>query len=210
LTCSAINRSRLAARAFPPALPATVLFLVLALACSSAPARRSAADLTNPFLGPERSSWLIGPIARIATPDEVQAFLALQDDAQAEAFVEQFWARRDPNPAREGNPLRQAFDERAAEADRLYSESGFRGRRTDRGTLFVLYGPPSKVEFEVSPTPNDSPIEVWTYASSIPAGLDGKRPAPAYRFIKRGDLTVTYVPGQDPRLRRPETDPDTP
>jgi GWxTD domain-containing protein len=203
LICSAATPSRLAGL--------VLLLLIGAQACSSGPAARSAADLTNPFLGPELSSWLIGPIARIATPEEVQAFLTLQDNAQAEAFVRQFWAKRDANPEKPGNPLEEAFQERAAEADRLYTEAGFRGRRTDRGTIYVLYGPPTKTDFEVSPTPRDSPIEVWTYSGTTPAGLDGKRPAAAYRFIKSGDLTVTYMPGQDPRLRRPATtDPEIP
>ncbi len=208
MTCSAANHSPLA-RAAAALFGLAVLTGVLA--CSSAPAARSTADLTNPFLGPEQSSWLIGPIARIATLEEVQAFLALQDDAQAEAFIQQFWARRDGSPDKPGNPLQEAFQERAAEADRMYSEAGFRGRRTDRGTVYILYGPPTKSDFEVSPTPQDSPIEVWTYAGTTPAGLDGKRPASAYRFIKRGDLTVTYLPGQDPRLRRPSSaDPEIP
>jgi hypothetical protein len=60
----------------------------------------------------------------------------------------------------------------------------------------VLYGRPTKVEFEVPPTSEDSPVEVWTYDSSAPSGLDARRPAGRYRFIKRGDLTVTYLPTQ--------------
>jgi GWxTD domain-containing protein len=187
------------------ALGAISLNLVFPLACGSSPPprARSAADLTNPFLGPEHSSWLIGPIERIATPDEVKAFLALTDDAQAGQFVEQFWERRDPNPGRPGNPLREAFDERSAEADRMFTEAGFRGRRTDRGAIFVVYGPPSKTDFEISPSRDEAAIEAWTYDPSTPAGLDGREPAPLYRFIKRGDLTVTYIPGRsDPRLRQ--------
>lgn len=182
---------------------ASLAFLFL-LACGSAPPRaRQAADLTHPFLGPEYSSWLVGPITRIATPEEVQAYLAAADDAQAAQLIEQFWAKRDPNPDRPGNPLREAFDERSAEADRLFSEAGYRGRRTDRGTVFVVYGPPSKTEFEISPTRGEAPVEAWTYNPAAPAGLDGRKPAPLYRFIKRGDLTVTYIPGRtDPRLRQ--------
>lgn len=183
---------------------AASLTLVFLLACggSAPPRARSAADLTNPFLGPEHSSWLIGPIERIATPDEVKAFQALTDDAQASQFVEQFWAQRDPNPGKPGNPLREAFDERSAEADRLFTEAGFRGRRTDRGAIFVVYGPPSETEFEISPSQGESAVEAWTYNPTTPAGLDGRKPAPLYRFIKRGDLTVTYVPGRsEPSLR---------
>lgn len=190
---------------------AASLVLVSALACGSAPPRaRSAADLTNPFLGPEQSSWLIGPVARIASPEEIEAFLALTADAQAAEFIDQFWVRRDPNPDRPGNPLREAFDERSTEADRLFSEAGYRGRRTDRGTIFVVYGPPSETDFEISPGPGQPPVEAWTYKPTTPAGLDGRKPAPLYRFIKRGDLTVTYIPGQsDPRLRqRPGLPPE--
>lgn len=180
---------------------AVSLLLLCTQACgSSAPRTTKAADLTNPFLGPEQSSWLIGPIARIATPEETKAFLALNDEAQAAQFIDQFWAQRDPNPNKPGNPLREAFDERSIEADRRFTEAGFRGRRTDRGSIFVVYGTPSKTEFEISPSAGEAAIEAWTYNATTPAGLDGRKPAYQYRFIKRGDLTVTYVPrAADPR-----------
>lgn len=179
----------------------TVLLLaLLAVGCSGggAPASRSRADLTNPFLGPDYTAWAVGPIARIATPEEVQQFLALQDDTQAAAFVQAFWDRRDPAPDKPGNPVREAFDERSAEADRKYSEAGLLGRRTDRGSLYVVYGPPTKSEFEVSPVPGGSPFEVWTYDASAPSGLDAKRPAGLYRFIKQGDRTILYAGGRQP------------
>lgn len=165
---------------------------------AGAPASRSRAELTNPFLGPEHSAWLIGPVARIATSQEIQEFLALQDDTAAAAFVQAFWDRRDPSPEKPGNPLRDAFEARAAEADRKYSEAGFLGRRTDRGTVYVIYGPPSKTDFEVSPIPNGPPLEVWTYEAGAPSGLDARRPAPLYRFIKQGDQTVLYAAGRQP------------
>jgi GWxTD domain-containing protein len=179
-------------------------FLVLPLGgcggggAGTAPASRTRAELTNPFLGPDYSAWLIGPVARIATPLEIQEFLALQDDTKAAAFVQAFWDRRDPSPDKPGNPIREAFEARSAEADRKYSEAGLLGRRTDRGTVFVIYGPPSKTDFEVSPTPNGSPLEVWTYEAGAPSGLDARRPAGSYRFIKQGDQTVLYTAGRQP------------
>ena len=189
-----------------------LLLLILATGCGSAASSRNPADLTNPFLGPEYTGWLIGPVARLATPQETEAFLAIQDDEQAGAFVEAFWAKRDPNGEKPGNPIREAFEDRAAYADKAFSESGIQGRRTDRGAIFILYGTPSKLDHEVPPVPGASPLEVWTYDDTKPAGLDGRRPAGAYRFIRRGDMTVLYVPGQqrpDPRLRnRPGMPPD--
>lgn len=184
--------------------PLRILSALLALAlgaCASGGTGHTAAELTNPFLGPETSSWLIGPIARIATPDEVKEYLALTDEAKADAFIEKFWAQRNPTPNRPANALRIAFNQRAAQADHLFTEAGYRGRHTDRGTLYVLYGPPTKSDFDVSPVANGPPLEVWTYSPTTPEGLDGKRPSLTYRFIKKGDLTVLYIPGQDPRLR---------
>ena len=179
----------------------------------------SMADLTNPFLGPDYSAWLIGPVARIATPAEVKAYLALHDDREAATFIDQFWEKRKaakgtapgaagaapifPMPGR--NPVLALFEERAAVADKKYSESGIIGRRTDRGTILILYGPPKKGGFEVAPNPNDPAIEVWEYLADAPAGLDGKQPDRFYRFAKRGDLTVFYVPrpGRHPTLQAP-------
>ena len=164
---------------------AFLLLALLAAGCGGGGAPRSAADLTNPFLGPDWSAWMVGPVSRLATPEETQTFLALKDDAAAAAFAESFWSRR-------SKAVLQAFEERSAVADRLYTEAGYTGRRTDRGIVYVLYGPPEKSGFAVSPRPNDPPIEVWTYGADAPSGLDGRRPNRSYRFTKRGDLTVLY------------------
>jgi GWxTD domain-containing protein len=191
--------------------PVLVLVALLAAGCGAgASSPRSEAALTNPFLGPEYTSWLVGPVSRLASPQEIQEYLALKDDGQAAAFVQAFWDRRDPAPEKPGNPLRQALDARSAEADRLYSEAGLLGRRTDRGVVYVLYGRPSKVDYEVSPVPHGPPVEVWMYESGSPSGLDGKRPAGIYRFIKSGDRTVTYLPGMHAAPLIPESEPPNP
>ncbi len=187
------------------AAASVLLLTLLTVGCGSGgTVSRSRAELTNPFLGPDYSAWLIGPVARIATSQEIQQFQALQDDQQAAAFVESFWSRRDPAPDRPGNAIREAFDQRSAEADRKYGEAGYLGRRTDRGVVYVLYGPPSKVDFEVSTRPGSPPIEVWTYGAEAPSGLDGKRPSGLYRFIKQGELTVLYGAGQPRTLIGPQ------
>jgi GWxTD domain-containing protein len=192
--------------------PVLLLLALLAAGCGGGgtAAPRSVAELTNPFLGPDHTDWLAGAVSRIATPEEIQQYLALKDDAQAEAFIQAFWNRRDPAPDKPGNPIREAFDQRSADADRLYSESGFRGRRTDRGVLYILFGPPEKVDFEVSPVPGGPPVEVWTYGSGSPSGLNGRRPNGIYRFIKRGDLTVSYVPSIRLEPINPQPEPPNP
>ncbi|HVT57676.1 MAG TPA: GWxTD domain-containing protein [Thermoanaerobaculia bacterium] len=170
-----------------------MLPLLAVLACGTGSSSSRLADLTNPFLGPDHSAWLIGPISVIASPEETKAYLGLSDDRAAAAFIEQFWQRRNPTRG-PGNPVLQAFEERGAAADHLFSEAGRLGRQSDRGTIYVLYGRPNKTGFEVPPSPNMSAIEVWSYSKDTPEGLDGKRPSLFYRFIKRGETTVTYVP----------------
>lgn len=180
-----------------------MLLLALLAGCASGAPTQSATDLTNPFLGPEYTGWLVGPIARLATPEEIRAYQALTTDEQAQAFVEAFWAKRAGVADSFGNTVRQVFEKRAAEADKAFSESGYRGRRTDRGAVYILYGAPKKTDYEVSPTPGEGALVAWYYDETSPPGLDGKKPASLYRFIKRGDLTVTWTPGRvvNPRLR---------
>jgi GWxTD domain-containing protein len=161
------------------------------------------ADLINPRLGPAHSQWLVGPVVEIATEDEVDRYLALDGDAAAESFIEEFWRRRRPEHLTLGQQSpRQLFEERAKEADSRFSEAAYLGRRTDRGKIFVLYGEPRSIEFSINPLPDEPPIEEWRYPKKAPPGLDGETPVRRYRFIKRGEETIFYRPrGPIPRPR---------
>lgn len=200
MTCFATDR-RPAARW--SSLAAVALLAAAAAGCASSSTPAASTELINPRLGPEHSQWLVGPISRLASATEQDEFLALTGDAEAAAFVEAFWARRDPSPDTPGNPIREAFDKRAAEADKQFSESGYLGRRTARGTTYVLFGPPSDTDYQIPPDPRDPPIEVWEYRDDLTPGLSGERPARFYRFIKRGDVTIFYIP-------RNRIDPNSP
>jgi len=191
--------------------------VLMAGACASGQQQvQSAAAVTNPSLGPEYSTWMVGPVARLATPQEVSSYLALNDDAAAQEFIRQFWQRRNPRPDGSVNQILATFERRAAVADRLYGEAGLPGHQTPRGTIYVLYGKPHKIEFDDPPRRGEAAIEVWIYGPPdgkktapmpVPVpilgedtgiDLDGKQPAERYRFIKRGEMTVPYVgsPGQ--------------
>jgi len=187
----------------PRALLIGPLLALLGLwGCASAEPRRTRADLTHPFLGPDYSAWLVGPIAAMATPQEIDAYLALSGDAEARAFIDGFWRKRQ-QPNSSTNDALETYRRRCAVADQKFSEGGLLGQRTDRGTVFVLHGPPATTQFQISPAPQDPPIELWVYGADAPAGLDGKRPAKFYRFIKRGDVTVTYTPTTPRNRPRP-------
>jgi len=168
--------------------------LLLLSACAENGIRRSdPASLTNPVLSPVYSQWLVGPIARMASDQEIQRYLSLKSDSEAEKFIEQFWQERNPYPSNPGNALRQLYRRRALKADQLFSEGGVLGRHTDRGAIFILYGPPSHTSFEVELQSEGTPaLDVWKYSPDVGPGLDGRKPEPVYRFWKPSDLTVLY------------------
>jgi GWxTD domain-containing protein len=169
-----------------------VVVLILGPAELSAGKKRPKAreDLINVLLSPGLAQWLIGPIARIATPEEVDAYLALTDDHAAGEFIDDFWSKRiDPSNPWPGRQLRDVFDRRAEEADRLFSEEAYVGRRTDRGVIHVIYGPPAKRTFVQEATRRKATVEIWVYGSEAAPGLDGSKPKTEYFFAKRGDVT---------------------
>lgn len=181
---------------------AAALAALLAAGCASLPAAAAdnvhelekavdVARYSNFRLSPQYSGWLLGPIAVMATEEEEAEYMALGDDEAAAAFIEDFWLRRKPYPARPDNPLREEFDVRANVADRLYSEGTRLGRRTARGTIYVLYGKPTNTDYQIAPDRRDPSIEVWLYDAKKVEGIDGSKPDKRYRFIRRESDDVT-------------------
>jgi GWxTD domain-containing protein len=161
-------------------------------------------EWTNFLLGPEYTQWLVGAIGRIANEQEREQFLALRDDAAAAAFVERFWSA----PGRDR--VRRIYEERATDADRRFGEAAYPGRKTDRGTVYILYGEPEEISFEDRRHVDDPPVEMWRYPKDAPAGLDEERPERSYRFAKRGDLTRFFRKGssEDPATIRERLPPN--
>lgn len=166
--------------------------LVPAVSVSAGKPKKEDLDLINPLLDPELSQWLVGPPSWIASEKEIDQYLKLTSDAAAEAFIQDFWARRNPYPDRPDNAAKELYDKRVKESEAKYQEAGIPGWKTPRGRVFVTYGEPSDVDYEVAPDPKDPLIEIWIYDKDADKGLDGESPKRQYRFIKRGELTEFY------------------
>jgi hypothetical protein len=93
------------------------------------------------------------------------------------------------------------------EADKKFSEAAVVGRRTDRGTIHVLYGAPESVDYEEFRDVSGPDVERWRYPKKAQAGLDGRPPEKEYRFAKLGDLTKFYGAREmdESRRRMPES-----
>jgi len=156
-------------------------------------------ELFNPLLGIEHSHWLVGAIAEIATLEEIREYLELLGDEDAEAFIDAFWAKRTEGYGYFDKKPREIYEERAVEADKQYSEGAYSGRRTARGTIYILFGEPEDVEFQIPHEVGVPTLEAWRYPKDAAAGLGGEPPERLYRFVEIDGSKVLYT-GQ--KMRR--------
>lgn len=102
--------------------------------------------------------WLNEDVVYIITDQEKAAFKKLQTDEEREQFVEQFWRRRDPTPDTEENEYKEELYRRIAYANEHYA-SGIPGWKTDRGMIYIKYGPPDEIESHPSGGTYQRPIQ---------------------------------------------------
>jgi len=96
------------------------------------------------LLSPYRK-WLNEDVAYIITDEERAAFKRLQTDEEREQFIEAFWQRRDPTPDTIENEFKEEHYRRIAYANEHFA-SGIPGWKTDRGRIYIVYGPPDEIE----------------------------------------------------------------
>ena len=111
-----------------------------------------------------------GPAGFLMTDNEKKAYAELKTDAEAQAWTDLFWARRDPDLNTVQNEFKLDFDMRVKAADKQFSYGKVKGSMSDRGKVLILMGKPLAVQ-------------------NLPAGAEGgagNRP----NFIERGASQV--------------------
>jgi GWxTD domain-containing protein len=119
--------------------------------------KRKEAKLRKELETPYRK-WLNEDVVFIITDEERKAFKNLSTDEERENFIEQFWLRRDPTPDTEENEFKEEHYRRIAYANEHYA-SGIPGWKTDRGRIYIVYGPPDEIESHPSGGSYQRPIE---------------------------------------------------
>jgi GWxTD domain-containing protein len=142
--------------------------------------------------------WLNGPVGYIITPQERAAFLKLTTDAEREQFIESFWERRNPNPGNAYNEYKEEFYRRVAYANEHFS-SGIPGWKTDRGRIYIMYGPPDEISSHPSggtytPSPGQLPY----------SGTGASTTMETYPFE---DWYYHYIPGIGENVKLEFVDP---
>ena len=118
--------------------------------------------------------WLDEDVRWIISSDERKAFEKLTDNKDRDHFIEEFWSRRDPTPGTTENEFKEEHYRRIAYSNEHFA-AHVRGSLTDRGRIYILYGPPDAVQRQAI---NGVPEEIWRYeAFSAPGrfvGYEGK------------------------------------
>ena len=102
--------------------------------------------------------WLEQDVRWIITDQEAQAFKSLKNDEEREAFIENFWLRRNPNPDSPDNEFKDEHYARIAYANDHFA-AGKPGWMTDRGHIYIAYGKPDNIESHPSGGQYERPIE---------------------------------------------------
>ncbi len=110
-------------------------------------------ELETPY-----KKWLNEDVVYIITDEEKTAFKRLATDEEREQFIEQFWLRRDPTPDTEENEFKEEHYRRIAYSNDHYA-SGIPGWKTDRGRIYIMYGPPDEIESHPSGGTYERPME---------------------------------------------------
>ncbi len=123
--------------------------------------------------------WLDEDVPYIITPQERKAFLMLSNDEERDQFIEAFWQRRNPDPDSSYNSFKEEYYRRIAYANEHFA-NGVQGWRTDRGRIYIEYGPPDERQEHTAG-------ETWNRPMDLGGGTTTTFPWEKWRY--------RYIPG---------------
>lgn len=153
--------------------------------------------------------WLSDEVPYIITDEEKSAFKKFSTDDEKESFIETFWERRNPNPGSPENEFKEEYYRRIAYANEHYA-SGIPGWKTDRGRIYIMYGPADEIDshpsggtYERPPEEGGGetatyPFETWRYRY-----IDGIGTNIILEFVDpsmSGEYHLTMDPGEKDAL----------
>jgi len=99
----------------------------------------------------------------IITPTEKKIFLSLSSKKDKDAFIKLFWKQRDPTPGTEENEYKNEIIKRFEYANKHFGRGTPKeGWQTDMGRVYIILGPPQRIE-EFTNINGLYPIIEWDY-----------------------------------------------
>jgi GWxTD domain-containing protein len=136
--------------------------------------------------------WLQEEVVWIVSQKERARFLTLKTDQEKEAFVEEFWERRDPTPSTPRNEYKDEHYRRFEHALKTFQE-GVPGWRTDRGRVYIIQGPPDR-EFFISSQARLSLGPMSDSQSRMPNTIIWAYRSVPHGKYYRGELNLIFQP----------------
>ena len=102
--------------------------------------------------------WLDEDVVYIISDEERKAFKQLSNDEERDQFIEAFWQRRDPTPDTEENEFKEEHYRRIEYANEHFA-AGIPGWKSDRGRIYIMYGPADEIDSHPSGGSYERPIE---------------------------------------------------
>jgi len=87
-----------------------------------------------------------GPAQWIMTKDEAAQWKKISTDADAQVFIDLFWAKRDITPGTPDNEFKDQFEARIKYADEHFAHGRTKGSMSDRGRVLIVLGSPSRIQ----------------------------------------------------------------
>lgn len=155
--------------------------------------------------------WLQQDVVYIITEEEKAAFKRLTTDEERYQFIEQFWLRRDPSPDTVENEFRDEHYRRIAYANERFA-SGKPGWKTDRGRIYITWGPPDQIESHPSGgsylrppeegggTTSTFPFETWRYRYLEGEGLGNEVIIEFVDPTMSGEYRIAFDPAEKDAL----------
>ncbi len=169
---------------------AALVGLSLCSACRLASLERNLDPVNADFLSQVRYT---------ITGDERKIFLELPD-SEKPRFIEEFWKRRDPDPFTEENEFKIEYFNRIEQATKLFQGEGPAGWITDRGRIYIIYGPPTeRIAQPAGSIVSTRCQEVWYYGNLSVVFIDqtctGTYKLATYDLSFLRDINSMFQPG---------------
>jgi len=196
--------------ALAPVFSAGILMIAVVGAMAAWQAQSPAPPVEPQAKVDRYTRWLNEDVVYVIDDRERTAFLSLKTDAERQHFMEQFWERRNPTPGSPENAVKNEHYRRIGYADMHYGWRKTPGWRTDRGRIYITFGPPDEVEVHPDGQPaggslaaTDAPTEEWLYHSI--KGIGSNVIMDFVDTAKTGDFRMTMDPNADQGalVRRP-------
>jgi GWxTD domain-containing protein len=153
--------------AWTPFATAVILIATAAVALAASQSDLHSSRAAQPQAdrgGTAYANWLNQDVVYIVDDAERAAFQGLTTDEERNKFIEQFWLRRDPTPGTPENEFKEEHYRRIVYANQHYrTTSGTPGWQTDRGHMYIVYGPPDEIDSHPKGGLGPYAIEKWGY-----------------------------------------------